>query len=143
MPITFSPDAGQILMCDFDSPAFMRPEMEKVRQCIVISPRYRRHTGCCIVVPVSTVQPEHIAPYHFQIPTGIYDCFDHGREMWVKGDMLTHAGFSRLDRPFVKGIRSRVVLSSDHLMIVRHAAMAAIGLLPKPAKSEELTVQPK
>ena len=129
MPITFAPDLGQVLMCDFSNPAFLRPEMQKIRHCIVISPRYRRHTGCCIVVPVSTTKPHTLEPYHYQIPNGVYGCFHADAELWVKGDMLTHAGFGRLDRPYQDGRRSRVILEPQHLVGARKAILAAIGLL--------------
>src|ERR1700758_3523865 len=127
MPINFIPEPGQILMCDFTT-GFVRPEMQKERQWVVVSPRYRRHTGCCIVVPVSTVRPEEIEPYHYQLPEGRYGCFREGEELWVKGDMVTHAAFVRLDRPFSEGRRSKVMLQSDDFKGVQKAVLAAIGL---------------
>jgi mRNA interferase MazF len=142
MPITFTPDLGQVLMCDFSSPAFIRPEMEKIRHCIVISPRYRRHTGTCVVVPVSTSKPDRIEPYHYQIPNGVYRCFHDEQELWVKGDMLTHASFARLDRPYQDGRRARVVLNLGHLQGTQKAVLAAIGL-PKLCDFLEIQVLTK
>jgi uncharacterized protein YifN (PemK superfamily) len=130
MPISFVPDHGQILMCEFDDPAFMRPEMQKIRQCVVVSPRYRRHTGCCVIVPISTVPPDHVEPYHYQLPNGVYGCLDPKEPLWIKGDMVTHAAFTRLDRPFVEnGRRARVVVNPEHLKSIQYAVLAAIGLL--------------
>jgi mRNA interferase MazF len=129
MAITFVPDQGQILMCEFDDPAFVRPEMQKVRQCVVVSPRYRRHTGCCIIVPISTVPPLPIERYHYQLPNGVYDCLDPKEPLWIKGDMVTHAAFRRLDRPFENGRRARIVVNPEHLKCIQHAIVAAIGLL--------------
>ncbi len=129
MPISFVPDQGQILMCEFDDPAFMRPEMQKIRQCVVVSPRYRRHTGCCVIVPISTVTPDEIEPYHYQLPNGVYKCLDPQKPLWIKGDMVTHAAFARLDRPFEDGRRARVVLNPEHLKSIQYAVVAAIGLL--------------
>lgn len=128
MAISFVPDQGQILMCQFDHPAFIRPEMQKIRQCVVVSPRYRRHTGCCVIVPISTVVPDPVELYHFQIENGAYECLDPKEPLWVKGDMVTHAAFSRLDRPFEKGKRARVIVKPEHLKRIQCAVLAAIGL---------------
>jgi len=129
MPISFVPDQGQILMCEFDHPAFMRPEMQKIRQCVVVSPRYRRHTGCCVIVPISTVPPDPIERYHYQLPNGVYKCLDSAEPLWIKGDMVTHAAFDRLDRPFENGRRARAVVNPEHLRCIQYAVVAAIGLL--------------
>ena len=59
-------------MCDFTT-GFKVPEMVKRRQVVVVSPRYRRHTGLCLVVPFSTVAPNEIEPHHYEIPSGTYD----------------------------------------------------------------------
>jgi mRNA interferase MazF len=57
MPITFIPDAGDVLMCDF-STGFVPPEMVKTRRVIVLSPRNRaRIPGTYIVVPISKTAP--------------------------------------------------------------------------------------
>jgi len=63
-----------VLMCDFTG--FKPPEMVKQRPVVVVSPRYRRHTGVCLVVPLSTVAPPEIEPHHFEIPAGSYDFLD-------------------------------------------------------------------
>src|SRR5690242_1063138 len=96
MPLSFAPDLGQILMCDFTN-GFMRPEMQKMRHCVVISPN--RHSGTCIIVPLSTAAPTPIESYHFKIPRNVYPCLECGVDIWAKGDMLTHAAYARLDRP--------------------------------------------
>jgi len=129
MPINFIPEAGQILMCDFESDGFIRPEMQKIRHCVVVSPRYRRHTGCCLVVPLSTVCPDDVELYHHRIPAGTYQALDAERDSWVKGDMLTHAAFGRLDRPYENGRRARVVLNAEDLRAIRKAILAAVGLV--------------
>jgi uncharacterized protein YifN (PemK superfamily) len=127
VPIDFTPDLGQILMCDFENDGFIRPEMQKVRHCVVVSPRYRRHTGCCLLVPLSTVAPDIIEPYHYRIPCGTYSCLSAASDSWAKGDMLTHAAFSRLDRPLENGRHSRIILRAEDLVAVRKAALCAIG----------------
>jgi uncharacterized protein YifN (PemK superfamily) len=129
MPLQFIPDPGQILMCDFDSDGFVRPEMQKIRFCVVVSPRYRRHTGCCLVVPLSTVCPHEIEAYHYRIKAGKYQALDPAKDSWVKGDMLTHAAFARLDRPFENNRRARVILKPEDFLAVRKAVLAAVGFL--------------
>lgn len=115
-------------MCDFCSPDFKRPEMVKYRHCIVVSPK--RHTGCCLVVPISTIRPIKIEPYHFQIPRGHYQCIDtkdETDEFWVKGDMVTHAAFSRLDRVKENGRFADRILKPEHLAGTKNAVLAALG----------------
>lgn len=128
MPINFIPDAGQILMCDFTS-GFLRPEMQKVRHCVVVSPRYRRHTGCCLIVPLSTVPPENPEPYHYLVPRNAYPCMTGNVDIWVKGDMITHAAFGRLDRPLEDGRRVRRCLNLNDFRAVKIALLNAIGLI--------------
>src|SRR5438270_104042 len=115
MAIDFIPDVGQVLMCDFASDGFIRPEMQKIRHCVVVSPRYRRHTGCCLLVPFSTVAPQKAEPYHYMIPRGSYGCFDAGVDSWAKCDMLTHAAFARLERPRLQGRYSSIIMRPDHV----------------------------
>ena len=45
MAINFTQKRGTVLMCNFDG--FKKPEMVKRRHVVVVSPRYRRHTGLC------------------------------------------------------------------------------------------------
>lgn len=122
------PDPGQILMCDFDSEGFIRPEMQKIRHCVVVSPRYRRHTGCCLIVPLSTVAPEIVEPYHYRIMLGRYQCLSPEVASWVKADMLTHAAFARLDRPKENGKFARIMLTDEDFEHTRVAVLNAIGL---------------
>ena len=95
MAIKFVPELGQVLMCDFAT-GFVRPEMQKIRHCVVVSPRCRRHTGCCLVVPLSTAAPRVIEPYHYRITPDKYSFFKAEEEIWAKADMLTHVAFTRL-----------------------------------------------
>ena len=41
MPLTFHPDPGTLLVCNFDT-GFIPPEMVKRRLVVVISPRLRK-----------------------------------------------------------------------------------------------------
>jgi uncharacterized protein YifN (PemK superfamily) len=123
MPIQFNPRRGQILMCDFTG--FIRPEMQKVRHCIVVSPE--RRSGTCIVVPLSTSEPRPVEAHHYKIPRNVYPCLECGVDVWAKADMLTHASFARLDRPKEQGRFASRFLFPDDLQGVVDAVLAAIG----------------
>lgn len=49
-------------MCDFGSSGVIRSEMQKYRHCICISPRSRKHTGNCLIVPLRNHRRELVAP---------------------------------------------------------------------------------
>lgn len=127
MPITFVPNPGDILMCDFESEGFVRPEMEKVRHCVVISPRLRRQWGTCLIVPFSTQPPYPIYPYHYVIEANKYGFFKRDTEIWAKANMLTHVGFSRLDRVIDGGIYCRRYLDDVDFKGVMVAVLHAVG----------------
>lgn len=141
MSIDFIPSVGQVLMCDYESDGFIRPEMQKIRHCVVVSPRYRRHTGCCLVVPFSTVEPEKVEPYHYKIPRGSYGCFDDTKDSWAKCDMLTHAAFARLERPRLQGRFSTVMLTRSHLSAIKRSVLCALGVIELQWVSDGATVK--
>jgi uncharacterized protein YifN (PemK superfamily) len=87
VPINFHPKRGTVLMCDFTS-GFQPSEMVKRRHVVVVSPRYQRHTGLCLVVPFSTGAPYEIELHHYEIRPGSYDFLDPTRSVWAKFDML-------------------------------------------------------
>jgi|ERR1035437_6036159 uncharacterized protein YifN (PemK superfamily) len=123
MPILFNPSRGQILMCDFRG--FIRPEMQKIRHCIVVSPE--RRSGTCIVVSLSTSAPTTEEAHHYKISRNVYQCLECGVDVWAKADMLTHAAFARLDRPKEHGRFASRHLNSADLQGVINAVLAAIG----------------
>jgi uncharacterized protein YifN (PemK superfamily) len=104
MPITFTPQLGTVLMCDF-GPNSMPPEMSKIRHVVVVSPRRKGGSGwgSCIVIPFSTVAPKAVEPYHYRIQANKYRFFRRDTDVWAKGDMVAHVSFSRLDRVFCDG----------------------------------------
>lgn len=99
MAITFYPKVGQILLCDF-SQGFKEPEMVKSgRPVIVLSIAPSRISELVTIVPLSTVKPDKIMPYHYQLPR---NCMPQlGRfqrsDSWVKGDLIYTVGFHRLE----------------------------------------------
>jgi uncharacterized protein YifN (PemK superfamily) len=88
------------------------PEMVKRRHVVVVSPRYRRQTGLCLVVPFSTVLPHEIEPYHFETPPGGYAFFDAVKSTRATG-VLTCFGFERLDRLFPYGRYAAPLLKTE------------------------------
>lgn len=83
-------------MCDFGS-GFREPEMVKKRPVVVVSPK-RRNSTTCIVVPLSTVEPLVIEPFHHRMDPASLPRSLRMEPTWVKGDMLTHVALDRLDR---------------------------------------------
>lgn len=98
MPIRYHPKTGSILFCDF-SKGFEEPEMVKKRPVIVIAGEIQGRSGLVTVVPLSTVEPTTIQPYHYQVPKQSLPMLDlfQRTDSWVKGDMLYTVGFHRLD----------------------------------------------
>lgn len=127
MAIIYVPSPAQVLMCDFESEGFVRPEMQKVRHCVVISPRYRREWGTCLVVPFSTQPPDEVRPYHFVIARNKYRFFAPDAEIWAKANMLTHVGFPRLDRVMEGGVYCNRYLDRADFKGVMVAVLHAVG----------------
>ena len=126
MAINFHPKRGTVLICDFTG--FKPPEMVKRRHVVVVSPRYRRHTGLCLVVPFSTVPPRELEPHHYQIPLGKYGFFDPVRPTWVKADMLTSVSFERLDRLLLYGRYTAPQLRDEDLVEIQRCVAHALQL---------------
>lgn len=63
MSIIFHLSPGQILLCDFSD--FKEPEMvKKNRPVIVLSSALKGRDKLLTIVPLSTVKPDPIQPYH-------------------------------------------------------------------------------
>jgi mRNA interferase MazF len=127
VPINFHPKRGTVLMCDFTT-GFKAPEMVKRRHVVVVSPRYRRHTGLCVVVPFSTVAPYEIEPHHHEILPGTYDFFDPAKSVWAKCDMLTCVCFERLDRVLLYGRYQTPLLKEKDLRAIQLGVSKALLL---------------
>jgi mRNA interferase MazF len=127
VPINFHPKRGTVLMCDFTT-GFKAPEMVKRRHVVVVSPRYRRHTGLCLVVPFSTVPPYETEPHHYEIPSGTYDFFDPVKTVWAKCDMLTCVCFERLDRLLLYGRYQAPQLRLKDLQAIQRCVGQALQL---------------
>jgi uncharacterized protein YifN (PemK superfamily) len=127
MPITFVPDAGDILMCDFRG--VLTPEMTKLRRVIILSPRLRRvFPNTYLVVPISMSKPVPTGPHHCRFAPGSYTAFHQTEPAWAKADMLTCVGSHRLDRVRIDGRYSRASISAEDLLRVRGAVLHALGM---------------
>ena len=128
MPITFIPDPGDVLMCDFGT-GFRPPEMVKVRRVVVLSPRNRvRFPGTYIVVPISKTAPEPPEGCHCEFKPRSYDFFDPTESVWAKADMVAAVAANRLDRVRVSGRYRRTQIRKPDLLRVRPAVLHALGM---------------
>jgi mRNA interferase MazF len=126
--LTFHPGRGTIVICDF-SLGFRPPEMVKVRPVVVISPR-RRTTQLATVVPLSSVPPLPVQPWHYQLPPGAYPPTRHA--IWAKCDVVVTVGLARLDRVKAKIAGRRVYrtfqLAEADLAAILAGVRSALGL---------------
>jgi mRNA interferase MazF len=99
MPLRFHPQLGTVLLCDY-STGFILPEMVKRRPVVVVSPPFKRRTGVCTVVPLSTTPPLPIEKWHVLLPIEppLPKPF-HRSPVWVKADRSAAVSFERLDLP--------------------------------------------
>lgn len=128
MPITFVPDAGDVLMCDFTT-GFQPPEMVKVRKVVVLSVRSRvTIPDTYLVVPLSKTAPSPPEGCHHEFKPRSYHFLDEIESVWAKADMVTCVGKHRLDRVKLNGKYSRVCIRRDDLMAIRKAALYTMGM---------------
>ena len=133
MSLKFHPRPGTVLICDFGA-GFRPPEMVKKRPVVVMSPRLRRSSGLCTVVPLSTAVPDPVERFHHRMdPESLPG--DLGRmETWAKCDMATAVSLERLDRVRIgrdrRGRRIYVAepVSAEDLAAIRRCVMFALGL---------------
>lgn len=128
MAINYQPEIGTVLLCDFSG--MIVPEMQKKRPVVVLS---SVATHLCIVVALSTTDPEEEKPWHgiLNTPKNLpapYDAKTH----WVKGDMVYTVSFKRLSLP-TKGkdkfgtrlyVKSRV--DSEQMEMIKQCILSAI-----------------
>ena len=95
MAISFHPEPGAILICDYTT-GFVPPEMVKKRLCVVITPRLRRRDGLCTVVPLSASEPKPVCDYHFAVELEREVPGWSGTLKWAKCDMFGTVSHGRL-----------------------------------------------
>lgn len=128
MAISYHPDLGEALWCDYGG---IEPEMMKRRLAVVVSPRATQRTDLVTVVPVSATAPETLRPWHVQLAR---DPYPKGQKpaLWVKCDMLNVVCFERLSGYHFRweGRRKykKMAVSRDELHAIRAGIIAALGL---------------
>lgn len=133
MALTYYPNPGEILLCDYGT-RVVAPEMDKRRPVVIVTPRLRRHGELVGVVPLSTTAPDHVEDFHCQLELArpLPQPFD-SPSMWAKCDMFSVLSRSRLDR-FKAGRAggSRVYvagkLTEEQLKAVKAAMLCGLGL---------------
>jgi uncharacterized protein YifN (PemK superfamily) len=114
-------------MCDF---RFLRkPEMQKERRAIVISPRSMNRQRC-VVVQVSMLRPEGLVPAHYhEFAPGTYRFFHRSNPVWALCDHLYTVSLERLW--FVNDERNRRLnaeLRTADLQAVQEKVQVGLGL---------------
>ncbi len=134
MALSFHPEAGTILICDYDT-GFVPPEMVKRRPVVVISPRFKHRTGLCSVVPLSTTNPVPPMPWHHRlaIEPPLPRPFDSATA-WAKCDHVATVSFARLHLIRMgrgaDGRREYRIgqVSGDDLAAIRRCVAEALGI---------------
>ncbi|WP_408967387.1 type II toxin-antitoxin system PemK/MazF family toxin [Oryzomonas sp.] len=134
MPLTFHPQPGTVLICDF-STGFKAPEIIKRRPVVVISPRPRRKTQLCIVVPLSTTPPVPVETHHHCLDPASLPATLAARQTWAKCDILMTVSLQRLDRVKMgkdpatgKRIYSSGTVTPSDFKAIQKSVLAALGL---------------
>jgi uncharacterized protein YifN (PemK superfamily) len=127
VPLTIVPDAGDVLMCNFED--LRSPEMTKTRRVIVLSPRARSYfPDTFLVVPVSKTPPSPPLRHHCEFKPRAYDFFDPVESVWALANMLTCVKKTRLDRIRINNRFTGACLRKADLLAVRKAVLCALGM---------------
>lgn len=124
--INFTPERGQILLCDYNM-AGVPPEMRKVRRVMVVSPRSYNRAGRCVVVPFSATQPTTLEASHVPFPNGQYKALTVAT--WAICDTVSHVSFARLDRVKAGQVFLRESVSTEDMQRVELGLKHALGLV--------------
>ena len=133
MALKFHPRPGTLLICDFDT-GFTPPEMVKRRPVVVISPRLRRSSGLCTVVPLSTKMPDTVQRIHHRMEAVSLPPRLRTENTWAKCDMVTTVSMERLDRVLVgrdragRRIYAADPVTDEDLAGIREGVKFALGL---------------
>ena len=136
MPLPFHPRPGTLWMCDFDT-GFQPPEMVKLRPVVVISPYPRgRMTGLCTIVPLSTVEPFPIEPFHHLMAPRSLPSKLRQKDTWAKCDMLYTISLNRLSRATDRGQPMKFRVLDVDLDAIRACVKVALGLDRTPGAGQ-------
>ena len=117
--LCFIPEAGLLLMCDFDG--YLSEEIgPKIRPVVVISP-VMHNWQAPMVVPLS--HGEAYGEHTIKLCPDHYPVLD-GQPSWAKVQCATHVGLSRLDRMKFGGKHRSVFLEPHDLARIHYALLA-------------------
>ena len=144
MPITFTPQRGAILLCDFGPdpdepstyplrvpPVSKPPEIWKLRRAVVVSAKAANHKhgagpGVCLVVPFSAKPPQTPEAHDVFFASRSYRSFT--KDVWARCAAITHVSHARLDRVIAgQGYRTDFLTQED-MARVEAGMRAALGL---------------
>jgi uncharacterized protein YifN (PemK superfamily) len=130
MAITFIPERGRILMCDYDL-AGVPPEMEKARRVVVISPTKLNHRhaggpGLAVVVPLSATPPTRARPYDVFFPAGVYQSL--AVDTWARCATISHVSHSRLERVWSRQAYIGEIISAADMRRLEAGLLLALGI---------------
>ncbi|RUW47814.1 type II toxin-antitoxin system PemK/MazF family toxin [Mesorhizobium sp. M8A.F.Ca.ET.021.01.1.1] len=138
--ISFTPQRGSILMCNFDM-GCVPPEMPKTRRVVVVSPRSYNFRisggetaegekiwlpGKCVVVPLSATEPRAIEPSHVPFTVGPYRSLTV--DTWAICELVDHVSHARLDRVQRRGKFLQEQVSAADLARIEAGLRHALGL---------------
>ena len=127
MPLIHVPNAGEVLMCDFEG--FKPPEMVKTRRVVVVSPRPRRgYPGTYIIVPISKTPPLPPSACHREFSPRSYAFLHATESVWAKADMVCCVASTRLDRMTVGSRYCHCELRKDDLEAIKRCVLHALGM---------------
>jgi len=130
LPINFTPVRGRILICDFDL-ACVRPEIDKPRRVVVISPRSYNHRhgngpGRCTVIPLTGTEPGgFLTPAYVPFRANAYETLT--KPTWALCCCVMTVSHERLDRVRVRGRPSEEILRPDDIARLRVGLQHGLG----------------
>ena len=135
MPLLFQPSPGTVWMCDFNT-GFKAPEMVKRRPVVVISPPPKQLINLCTIVPLSTVIPVPVEPFHHRMDPRSLLGLHRAQASWAKCDMLYTVSLARLSRIGGRSGPARMRVLDEDLNAIRQCLKIALGLDTPPAAAQ-------
>ena len=127
MGLPFQPPPGTVWMCDFNT-GFQLPEMVKNRPVVVISPPPKQMIHLCTIVPLSTVVPVPVEPFHHRMDPRSLIGLHRTQDSWAKCDMLYTVSLKRLNKVGGRRGPARIKVLEEDLNAIRQCVKIALGL---------------
>ncbi|MEX2257805.1 MAG: type II toxin-antitoxin system PemK/MazF family toxin [Woeseia sp.] len=100
----FKPERGRILIVNFEMGGRVPPEITKPgRPCVVLQNNSIRGTGRLLVVPLSTVEPKNVFPYHHKMDHRSFrgSPLEARQPCWALADCVTLVSYDRCKDPHI------------------------------------------